>query len=196
MNGSLLEEKSSFEMLGLTFCSKLDGDSYTISTAKTAFKKFGALIRTMKFLFPEVALYLYKSTICPSVEYCCHFWPGAPSACLILRQAATTNMQGCWSFTCCFSWTLGSSKCGQLLFSVAFSVGITLLDVLQDWLNCFHFLFLEVGLLVILIDCMISLSPFLDVTRMSISTVSFLEQLDWQWQINMWDRQTEKQKKT
>ena len=38
----------------------------------------------------------------------------------------------------------------------------------------FHFLFLEVGLLVILIDCMIFLSPFLDVTRMSTSTVSFL----------------------
>ena len=31
---------------------------------------------------------------------------------------------------------------------------------------------------VILIDCMIFLSPFLDVTRMSMSTVSFLAQLD------------------
>ena len=41
----------------------------------------------------------------------------------------------------------------------------------------FHFLFLEVGLLVILIDCMIFLSPFLDVTRMSMSTASFLAQL-------------------
>ena len=30
----------------------------------------------------------------------------------------------------------------------------------------------------ILIDCMIFLSPFLDVTRMSITTVSFLAQLD------------------
>ena len=36
---------------------------------------------------------------------------------------------------------------------------------------------LEGGLLVILIDCMIFLSSFLDVTRMSISTVSFLAQL-------------------
>ena len=32
---------------------------------------------------------------------------------------------------------------------------ITLVDVLQNWLNWFHFLFLEGGLLVILIDCMI-----------------------------------------
>ena len=43
-------------------------------------------------------------------------------------------------------------------------------------LNWFHLLVFEVGLLVI--DCMIFLSPFLDVTRMSISTVSFLAQLD------------------
>ena len=36
----------------------------------------------MKFLFPEVALYLYKSTIRPCMEYCCHVWAGAPSCCL------------------------------------------------------------------------------------------------------------------
>ena len=34
-------------------------------------------------------------------------------------------------------------------------------------------------MLVILIDCMISLSPFIDVTRMSISTVSFLAHLSY-----------------
>ena len=32
----------------------------------------------MKFLSPEVALYLYKSTIHPCMEYCCHVWAGAP----------------------------------------------------------------------------------------------------------------------
>ena len=63
MDGSVLEEKSSFKMLGLTFSSKLDWGSYIISIAKTASKKIGALIRFMKFLSPEVALYLYKSTI-------------------------------------------------------------------------------------------------------------------------------------
>ena len=48
-------------------------------------------------------------------------------------------------------------------------------------MNYFHinpFHILEAGLLAILIDCMIILSPFLDVTRMSMSTVSFLAQLD------------------
>ena len=84
MNGSVLEEKSSFKMLGLTFSSKLDWGSYIISIAKTASKKIGALIRSMKFLSPEVALYLYKSTICPCMEYCCHVWASAPSCYLEL----------------------------------------------------------------------------------------------------------------
>ena len=37
--------------------------------------------------------------------------------------------------------------------------------------------FFEGGILVVLIDCMIFLSPFLDVARMSMSTVSFVAQL-------------------
>ena len=63
MDGLVLEEKSSFKMLGLTFCSKLDWGFYIISIAKAASKKIGALIRSLKFLSPEVALYLYKSTM-------------------------------------------------------------------------------------------------------------------------------------
>ena len=38
----------------------------------------------MKFLSPEVALHLYKSTIRPCMEYCCHVWVGAPSCFLEL----------------------------------------------------------------------------------------------------------------
>ena len=38
----------------------------------------------MKFLSPEVALYLHKSTIRPCMEYCCHVWAGAPSSYLDL----------------------------------------------------------------------------------------------------------------
>ena len=84
MDGSILEEKSSFKMLGLTFSSKLDWGSYIICNAKTASKKIGALIRSIMFLSPEVALYLFKSTICPCMEYCCHVWAGAPSCYLEL----------------------------------------------------------------------------------------------------------------
>ena len=71
-------------MLGLTFSSKLDWRSYIISIAKTASKKIGALICSMKFLSLEVPLYLYKSTIHPCMEYCCHFWAGSPTCYLEL----------------------------------------------------------------------------------------------------------------
>ena len=47
-----------------------------------------------------------------------------------------------------------------------------------NWLNWFHSLILEEGLPVILIDCIIFLSPFLNVVRMSMSVVSFLAQLN------------------
>ena len=55
---------------------------------------------------------------------------------------------------------------------------MTLVDVYLNWLNWFQFFFLEGGLLFILMDCMIFLSPFLDVTRISMLEVSFLAQLD------------------
>ena len=79
LDGSVLEEKTSFKMLGLFFSSKLDWGSYIVSIAKTDSKKIGAFIHSMKFLSPKVALYLYKSTIQPCMEYCCHVWAGAPS---------------------------------------------------------------------------------------------------------------------
>ena len=65
MKGSVPVEKSSFKMSGLTFSSKLGWGSYIISIAKIASKKTGALILSMKFLFSEVVLCLYKSTIQP-----------------------------------------------------------------------------------------------------------------------------------
>ena len=84
MNGSVLGEKLSFKMLGLTFSSKLDWGSYIIYIDKTVSEKIGSLICSMKFLSPEAALYLYKSTIRPCMEYCCHVWAGAPSCYLEL----------------------------------------------------------------------------------------------------------------
>ena len=71
---SALEEKSSFNMLALSFSSKLYWAlliwildhflnfssllNYIISVDKTASKKIGALICSMKFFSPEVALHL------------------------------------------------------------------------------------------------------------------------------------------
>ena len=63
-------------MLELAFSSKLVQDSYIISIAKTASKKIGPLIRSMTFLSP--ALYLFKSTIRPCMQYCCHVQASAP----------------------------------------------------------------------------------------------------------------------
>ena len=79
LDGSVLEEKSSFKMLGLSFSSKLDLGSYSISIVKIASTKTGALIDSRKFLSPGVALNLYKSTIQPCMEYWCHVWAGAPN---------------------------------------------------------------------------------------------------------------------
>ena len=67
-----LKKKSSFKMLVLTFSSKLDWVSYIISITKIASEKMGSLTRSIEFLSPEIALHLYKSTICSCMEYCCH----------------------------------------------------------------------------------------------------------------------------
>ena len=61
MDGFVLEEKLSFKMMGLAFSSKLDWGSFIFSIAKTASKKIRAMIHSIKFISPEVALYLYKS---------------------------------------------------------------------------------------------------------------------------------------
>ena len=58
IDGSDFDQKLSFKILALIFTSKLDWGSYIISIAKTASKKIGTLIRSMIFLFLEVALYL------------------------------------------------------------------------------------------------------------------------------------------
>ena len=75
MDRSVFEKKLFFDMLGLTFSSKLEWGSCITSIGETACKKF---------LSPEVAPYLYKSTIRPYMEYCCHVWAGAPSCYLEL----------------------------------------------------------------------------------------------------------------
>ena len=139
-------------MLVLTFSSKLDWGSYIFSIAKTASKKIGALIRSMKFLSPEVALYLYKSTIRPCMEYCCHIWAGAHTCYLELLDKLQKQI-------CRTSGPSLSASLEPLAHFIVemwpgyiFCIGITLVDVLQNWVNWFHFLFLEVGLLVILIN--------------------------------------------
>ena len=87
MDGFVLEEKPSFKMLGLTFSSKLGQVSYIIFIAKSASKKIGALICCMNFPSPEVALYLYKSSICP----CTDVWNTVATSGLAVPLIATWN---------------------------------------------------------------------------------------------------------
>ena len=72
--GSVLEEKSYFKMLGLTFWI---GALTLTLLLKLSLKT--VLILSMEFLSPEVALYLYISTMRPCMEYFCHIWASAPS---------------------------------------------------------------------------------------------------------------------
>ena len=164
-------------MLMLTFSSKLYWSSYIISIAKTASKKFGALTCSMKFLSHEVAPYLYKSTIQLYMEYCFHVWAGAPSCHLELLNKLQKRI----------CRTAGSSLAAspeQLahhrnVASLSLFCWCYLSRCLSELAQLVCFLILEGGLLVVQIDCMIVLSPFLDVTRVSMSTVSFFAQLEY-----------------
>ena len=50
-----------------------------MKTGLIASKKIEALIDFLKFLSPEIVLYLYESTIRPCFKYCSHAWAGASS---------------------------------------------------------------------------------------------------------------------
>ena len=175
MDGSFLEEKSSFKMLGLTLSSKLDCSSYIVSIAKSTSKKIGALIHSMKFLSPEVALYLYKSTIRPCMEYCCHVWAGAPSCYLELLDKL--QKQICRTVGPSLAASLEPLAHRRNVASLSLSYRYYFGKCSSEPAQLVP-LILEGGLLIILIYCMIFLSPLQDVTRMSMSTVSFLAQLD------------------
>ena len=111
------------------------------------------------------------------MEYCCHVWAGAPNCylelldklqkCIICRTVGPSLAASLEPLALC------QNEAGLNLFS-----DTTLVDVHLNWLNWFHFLILDAGLPIILMVYMTFLSPFLDDTRMSMSTVSFLVQLD------------------
>ena len=130
----------------------------------------------MKFLSPEAALYLYQSTIHPCVEYCCHVWAGAPICylellhklqkwiCRIAGPSLATSVE-----PLAHRWKVATLSLFYRHYFGKCSSELTQLVPLP---------FSQGGLFIILIDCMIFQSPFLHVTRMSMSTVSFLTRLD------------------
>ena len=108
---------------------KIDG-LYVISIAKTASNEIGTLICSMRFLSPEVAVYLYKSTIHPCIEYRCCVWAGAPG---------------------CYLELLGKLQ-KPIYRTGGPSIAASFEPLGHYRLNWLVFLFLEVGLLFILID--------------------------------------------
>ena len=79
MDGSVHDEKSSFETVGLSFSFELDFASYVVYIAKTASMNNAMLIHSVNVLFCEAALYLYAYTIRHCIEYCNHVWADTPS---------------------------------------------------------------------------------------------------------------------
>ena len=75
MDGSVLEKKSSFKMLGLTFFSELDWGYYVSLLRKVPPRILDYWFILWRFFL----LYLYKSALWPCIEYGCHVWAGAPS---------------------------------------------------------------------------------------------------------------------
>ena len=70
--GRFFGKNNLVKMLELLFSSKLDWGSYIVYIAKIPSKTIGPLIHSMKFISPEVALFFYKCSIQPYMEYCCH----------------------------------------------------------------------------------------------------------------------------
>ena len=75
MDESVLEEKSSFKILGLTFFSKLDCWYYMISIAKSVSIEIATWFALWSFFLPRllfISMNLY--IIHPCTKYCCHVW--------------------------------------------------------------------------------------------------------------------------
>ena len=134
-----------------------------------------SLICSMKFLSPEVALYLYKSTIQSCMEYCCYVWAGAPSC--LLELLDKLQKQICRTVIPSLAVSLEPLAHHQNLTSVSLFYRYYFGRCSSEMAQLVPLLILVESLLIILIDCMTFLSPFLDVASMSMSRVSFLAQL-------------------
>ena len=106
--GSVYEEKWSFNILGLTFSSKVEWGFYIITLSlllKLPPRKFEPWFVLWRLLCISINLpCAHHGTLLSRLVWCPYLLLG------IVRQAIKTNMKDLWSFTCCFSWTLGSSS--------------------------------------------------------------------------------------
>ena len=95
MNGvDLVESDSHDRLLGLKLTTDLKWDSYITRIAKNASKMVGSFYRSRKYLSPSSILYLYKSQIRPTMEYCCHIWAGASQRSLSSLDSVQKRLLG------------------------------------------------------------------------------------------------------
>ena len=78
MHGSPVEQHNDISLLGLSVSSNLSWKTYLQTVSKRASQRIGCLYRASRYLHPQALLYLYKSTVRPLMEHCCHLWAGAP----------------------------------------------------------------------------------------------------------------------
>ena len=165
-------------MLELSFSSKLDWGSYMISIAKTISKKNWSLSSFYQVLFAWGCSMQGHGSFhrWPCMKHCCHVWGIAPSC--YLKTLDKWQKRICWTVGLSVTASLEPLAHPQDVASISLfhryyfgrhSSGLAQLVSLtySQW-----------RLLAILTDYMIFLSPFLDVTMMSMSTVSFLAKLD------------------
>ena len=118
MSGHELDISSIFTQLGLSVSSNLSWKTHIHSTAKHASQKLGFLSRARGFFSPSQLLTIYKSQIRPSLEYCSHFWGGAPRSLHLLDKVMSkaTRLINNPSFTKSLQSLSSSSGCRSVHF--------------------------------------------------------------------------------
>jgi len=87
MNGASLQNKESFNLVGVAFEHDLSWHGHITSIATSAAKKLGFLFRARRY-FSSLNLYtLYVSQIRPCLEYCSHVWGAAPPSTLSILDS-------------------------------------------------------------------------------------------------------------
>ena len=104
------------------------------------------------------------------MEYCSYIWASAPNCYLDMSDKLQKVV--CRTVGDSLSTSFGPLAHCRNVASWSISYRYYLVDVHLNWLNWFHFLILVAGPLVLLIGCIIFLTPFLGVIRMFMSTVS------------------------
>ena len=152
------------------FSSKFNLGSHIIWIAKTASKKIGALICSMMFFF-------LQRLLCISLNLSYDLtWN-------IFVISELVHIAVGPSLAACLEPLIHQPNAASLSLLYRFS----LVDIHLNWLNWSHLLTLTEGLLVIQIDRIIFMLPFLDVTKIPWCwKVSFFTQLDL-WIICLWN---------